>query len=58
MSEFADEKWSKAEPLALNNEAYSTGHPALSPNDSLLYFASDMPGGLGGTDLYVAEWTE
>ena len=57
MSEFADEKWSKAEPLGLNNEAYSTGHPALSPNDSLLYFASDMPGGLGGTDLYVAKMT-
>ena len=57
-SEFKDEKWSKPEELSLNNEAYSTGHPALSPNDSLIYFVSDMPGGLGGTDLYVSEWTE
>lgn len=57
-SEFADEKWSKAKPLELNNDAYSTGHPALSPNDSLLYFVSDMPGSIGGTDLYVSEWTE
>jgi outer membrane protein OmpA-like peptidoglycan-associated protein len=57
-SELKDGKWSKPEPLSLNNDAYSTGHPALSPNDSLLYFVSDMPGGIGGTDIYVSEWTE
>ena len=55
-STFLDDKWSKAELLALNNETYSIGHPALSANDSLLYFVSDIPGGIGGTDLYVSEW--
>jgi outer membrane protein OmpA-like peptidoglycan-associated protein len=33
---------------------YSVGHPALSPDGQLLYFVSDMPGGLGETDLYFS----
>ena len=31
---------------------YSFGHPALSQDEKLLYFTSDMPGGMGGLDLY------
>ncbi|WP_080057822.1 OmpA family protein [Spirosoma aerolatum] len=49
--------WSKAEELPFNNDEYSTGHPALSKDDQLLYFASDRPGGFGGTDIYVSKWT-
>ncbi len=57
-SELVDGKWTKAKPISLNNEMYSIGHPALSPDDKKLYFVSDMPGGYGGTDLYVSEMTE
>ncbi|GAB2561800.1 hypothetical protein GCM10027085_61590 [Spirosoma aerophilum] len=49
--------WSKAEELPFNSDEYSTGHPSLSKDDQLLYFASDRPGGLGGTDIYVSRWT-
>ncbi|AUD02038.1 carboxypeptidase regulatory-like domain-containing protein [Spirosoma pollinicola] len=54
--------WSKAEELPFNSDEYSTGHPALSKGangepDQLLYFASDRPGGFGGTDIYVSKWT-
>ena len=35
-----------------NSNEYSTGHPALSKDGTVLVFASDMPGGYGGTDLY------
>ena len=31
------------------------GHPTLSPDDEILIFASDMPGGLGGKDLWYVE---
>lgn len=48
--------WSKAEPFFLNSDTYSLGHPALSPDGKTLYFVSDMPGGLGGTDIYICEW--
>jgi outer membrane protein OmpA-like peptidoglycan-associated protein len=49
--------WGKAEELPFNSDEYSTGHPALSKDDQLLYFSSDMPGGFGGTDIYVTRWT-
>ena len=49
--------WSKAEELPFNSDEYSTGHPALSKDDQLLYFSSDRPGGFGGTDIYVAQCT-
>ncbi len=55
--------WSQPVPLSLNNPDYSVGHPAVSEDGKTLYFVSDMPGGLGGTDLYVSRqekgtWSE
>ncbi|GAB3272453.1 hypothetical protein GCM10027347_44110 [Larkinella harenae] len=55
--------WSGAQELPFNSDEFSTGHPALNPNDRLLYFASDRPGGFGGTDIYVSrladgKWSE
>lgn len=48
--------WINVKPFAYNKvEAYSVGHPALSPDGTLLYFASDMPGGLGDTDIWYCE---
>lgn len=45
-----------------NNDEYSVGHPALTADGNILVFASDMPGGYGGTDLYYSvrsgtQWT-
>ena len=51
-------KWTNIKELPFNSKDYSTGHPALAPDDSKLYFVSDMPGGYGGTDLYVVEYNE
>ncbi len=48
--------WEDVTELPFNSNEYSTGHPALSKDDNLLYFASDMPGGFGGTDLYLSRW--
>ncbi len=48
-------KWEGVEPLPFNSDQYSTGHPALADHGTVLYFASDMPGGFGGTDIYVSQ---
>lgn len=46
--------WVNIEELPFNSDDYSVGHPALSKDNRLLIFASDMPGGVGGTDLYIS----
>ncbi|MBP9068186.1 MAG: OmpA family protein [Bacteroidia bacterium] len=40
--------------LNFNNNNYNCAHPAISYDGNTLYFASDMPGGLGGMDLYLS----
>jgi outer membrane protein OmpA-like peptidoglycan-associated protein/tetratricopeptide (TPR) repeat protein len=40
--------------LPFNNPAHSYLHPSISEDGTLLYFASDQPGGYGGTDIYKA----
>ncbi len=48
--------WSQATPFPYNSAyEYSVQHPALSADGNILYFASDMPGGFGGMDLYYSE---
>jgi len=44
--------WQGVEPLELGAEGYNCIHPTLSSDGNVLYFASDMPGGQGGYDLY------
>lgn len=38
--------------LPFNSDEYSVAHPALSIDEKILYFSSDMPGGMGASDLY------
>lgn len=44
--------WSLPEELPFNSDEFSTAHPALSPDEKTLYFASDRPGTLGLSDLW------
>ena len=51
-SKLEDGVWQKAEELPFNSEEYSVAHPALSADGKTLYFASDMPGTLGLSDIW------
>lgn len=51
-------EWINIIPMPFNNVEYSVGHPALSEDGKTLYFASDMPGSLGETDIYKVEVNE
>lgn len=46
-------KLENPQKVFFDSDDYSVGHPSLSDDGSLLFFASDMPGGYGETDLYV-----
>ncbi|MGE0089063.1 MAG: PKD domain-containing protein [Bacteroidales bacterium] len=48
--------WSTPSAFQYNNPEYNLAHPTLSEDGSYLFFSSDMPGGFGGSDLYVCEW--
>jgi outer membrane protein OmpA-like peptidoglycan-associated protein/tetratricopeptide (TPR) repeat protein len=47
--------WENIEELPFNSDLYSVAHPALSVDEKKLYFASDMPGTVGQSDLYVVD---
>jgi outer membrane protein OmpA-like peptidoglycan-associated protein len=40
-------------PFQFNSDQYSVAHATVSPGGKMLVFASNKPGGYGGTDLYV-----
>ena len=45
-------RWTNVTELPFNSNNFSTAHPALSPDEQTLYFASDRPGTIGQSDLY------
>ena len=53
VSSRADAAWSKANPIRLTRDSLSSyAHPVVSPDGQWLYFVSDMPGGMGGLDIW------
>ena len=46
--------WKNIEAFEYNHPDYSVGHPSLSEDNERLYFSSNMPGGIGGNDIYVS----
>ena len=54
----SDAAWGKASPLTITLDSLSSyAHPAISPDGEWLYFTSDMPGGMGGLDIWRARIT-
>ena len=51
-AELLNGKWTNIRPFRYNNPEYTFCTPALTPDGDRIYFASDMPGGSGGMDLY------
>ena len=55
-SQRSDASWGKPTVVELSKDTLSTfAHPAVSPDGQWLYFVSDMPGGMGGYDIWRVE---
>ena len=52
---FSENKWDETNLFKWNNISYSCGH-GVTDSTGDLYFASNMPGGFGGSDLYKCKW--
>jgi len=47
--------WTSPIGMSWNNDEYSSGHATLTADGNTMYFASDMPGGVGGVDIYRSD---
>ncbi|MFV8339999.1 OmpA family protein [Flavobacterium sp. LB3P21] len=45
-------KWGSVTPLPFNSKSFSMGNPSIDADGKVLYFASNMPGSVGGTDIW------
>ena len=53
ISSRSDASWGKPKELVISKDTLSSyAHPAISPDGEWLYFVSDMPGGMGGLDIW------
>lgn len=51
-AELVEGEWTNVTSLPFNSADYSVEHPALSADEKVLYFSSDMPGSRGSFDIY------
>ena len=49
------QEWDNIIELPFNSDTFQVAHPALSPDEKTLYFASDRPGSIGKSDIYKVE---
>jgi outer membrane protein OmpA-like peptidoglycan-associated protein len=55
---WVDTAWMEITPFPYNSKKFSITTPALSSDGERIYFASDMPGGYGGADLWYCDRSE
>lgn len=54
LGKLENEDWKLTGGFRYNSDEYSVGHPSVDRNGTILYFASDMPGGYGKSDIYFS----
>lgn len=51
-AKFDGKKWTDIEPVPFNGTDYMVSNPSITTDGKTLYFASDMPGTIGGMDIW------
>ena len=46
------DSWGNIKPISVSSNDYSTSNPSVTKDGKTLYFSSDMPGSLGGVDIW------
>lgn len=55
ITRYRNNEWTDPRPLLINSKEYWDSSPVFSQDGKTLYFASNRPGGEGGTDIYSAK---
>lgn len=63
VAELSGESLISIRPFKYNDQQNNLGQPSISKDGKYIFFASDMPGGQGGSDMYYcelinSEWSE
>jgi hypothetical protein len=53
-ADYSNGEWVNIMSFPFNSNNYNVSHPSISQDGKTLYFASDMPGGYGGMDIYMS----
>jgi len=54
LGKLEEDEWKMSGSFRFNSDQYSVGHPSIDKEGTVLYFASDMPGGYGKSDIYFS----
>ncbi len=54
VSQKKGKSWGEVEVLKLTTDSFTVGHPTLTEDELTMYFVSDMAGGYGGKDIWMA----
>lgn len=57
-AQMANGQWGKEKAVEIAADSVVVAHPAISPDDLILYFVSDMQGGHGGKDIWKISRTD
>ena len=50
--------WDEPVLISFAADSFTVGHPWINDDETLLFFASDMPGGFGGRDVWMAKYNK
>ncbi len=54
LGKLEDNEWKLIGSFRYNSDEYSVGHHSIEKEGKIFYFASDMPGGYGKSDIYFS----
>ena len=58
ISTLSGTEWSEPALIPFSLDSFSCGQPSISKDGQVLYFSSDMPGGLGGKDIWMTTYSK
>lgn len=52
------QEWGEPKPLELFTDSFNSGHPSVTKDNQIMYFSSDMPGSIGGKDIWFVTYSK
>jgi peptidoglycan-associated lipoprotein len=58
MTTLSGQVWGEPKMLEIFNDSFNTGHPSLTKDNQIMFFSSDMPGSIGGKDIWFMTYSK